>query len=104
MESHALLDQFFKSSVFAFIVGIAAVGTLQLLDLLPLDKVLTREAPVWAALMLACSIEPLLRYFGVLKAEIEQRWKDYAIASVLGRASGALIGGAFAWATAVLGG
>jgi hypothetical protein len=104
MESHAIPDQFFKSWVFAFIIGVAVVGTLQLLDMLPLDKVLTRQAPVWAGLMFACSIDPLLRYFGVLKAEIEQRWKDYTVASVLGRASGALIGGAFAWAIAVLGG
>lgn len=104
METHALPDQFFKSWILAFVIGAAVVGTLQAIDLLAVDRVLTRQAPVWAALMLLCSIDPLLRYFGVLKAEIEQRWGDYTIASLLGRASGALIGSAFAWGIAVLGG
>ncbi|SAK80362.1 hypothetical protein AWB76_05426 [Caballeronia temeraria] len=104
MESHALPDQFFKSWVLAFVIGVVVVGALQVVDLLGVDHVLTRQAPVWAALMLLCSIDPVLRYFGVLKAEIEQRWGDYTIASVLGRATGALAGGAFAWAFAVLGG
>jgi hypothetical protein len=104
MDNHALPDQFFKSWVFAFLVGAAVVGTLQAIGLLSPDKVLTRQAPVWAALVIACSIDPLLRYFGVLKAEVEQRWGDYTIASVLGRSSGALIGSAFAWGIAILGG
>jgi hypothetical protein len=104
MESHALPDQFFKSWTLAFVIGVVVVGTLQAIDLLAVDRVLTREAPVWAALMLLCSIDPVLRYFGVLKAEIEQRWGDYTIASVLGRSIGALVGSAFAWAFAVLGG
>jgi hypothetical protein len=96
MESHALPDQFFKSWTLAFVIGVLVVGTLQALDLLAVDRVLTREAPVWAALMLLSSIDPVLRYFGVLKAEIEQRWGDYTIASVLGRSIGALVGSAFA--------
>jgi hypothetical protein len=104
METHALPDQFFKSWVLAFLIAVAVVGTLQTLDLLAVDRVLTRQAPVWATLMLLCSIDPVLRYFGVLKAEVEQRWGDYTIASVLGRSTGALVGGAFAWAFAVLGG
>ncbi|KND60081.1 hypothetical protein BVER_00083c [Candidatus Burkholderia verschuerenii] len=104
MESHALPDQFFKSCVFAFLVGAVVVGTLLAVGLLPPEKVLTRQAPVWAALVIVCSIDPLLRYFGVLKAEVEQRWGDYTVASVLGRATGALIGSAFAWAIAILGG
>ncbi|WP_321799414.1 hypothetical protein [Caballeronia sp. J97] len=104
METHALPDQFFKSWILAFLVGVAVVGTLQAVDLLAVDRVLTRQAPVWIALMLLCSIDPVLRYFGVLKGEVEQRWADYTIASVLGRATGALIGGAFAWGFAVLGG
>ncbi|SAK68489.1 hypothetical protein AWB79_03561 [Caballeronia hypogeia] len=104
METHALPDQFFKSWTLAFLIGLGVVGTLQSIDVLAIDRVLTRQAPVWAALTLLCSIDPLLRYFGVLKAEIEQRWGDYAIASVLGRASGALIGSVFAWGIAVLGG
>ncbi|WP_250515778.1 hypothetical protein [Caballeronia sp. INDeC2] len=104
METHALPDQFFKSWVLAFLVGVVVVGTLQAVDLLAVDRVLTRQAPVWGVLMLLCSIDPVLRYFGVLKAEVEQRWGDYTIASVLGRSTGALIGGAFAWAFAVLGG
>jgi hypothetical protein len=104
METHALPDQFFKSWVLAFIIAVVVVGTLQALDLLAVDRVLTRQAPVWATLMLLCSIDPVLRYFGVLKAEVEQRWGDYTIASVLGRSTGALVGGAFAWAFAVLGG
>jgi hypothetical protein len=104
MESHALPDQFFKSWAFAFVVGVSVVGVLQAINLLSPEKVLTRQAPVWVALMFLCSIGPVLRYFGVLKAEIEQRWGDYTVASLLGRASGALIGGVFAWAFAVLGG
>ncbi|AET91889.1 hypothetical protein A9R05_23980 [Burkholderia sp. KK1] len=104
METHALPDQFFKSWVLAFLVGAVVVGTLQAIGLLSPEHVLTREAPVWGALVLLCSIDPVLRYFGVLKAEIEQRWGDYTIASVLGRATGALIGGVFAWGFAVLGG
>jgi hypothetical protein len=104
MDSHALPDQFIKSWVFAFLVGAAVVGTLQAIGLLAPDKLLTRQAPVWAALVIVCSVEPLLRYFGVLKAEVEQRWRDYTIACVLGRASGALVGSVFAWAFAVLGG
>ncbi|MFM0321957.1 hypothetical protein [Caballeronia glebae] len=104
MESHALPDQFLKSWIFAFLVGAAVVAALQAVDLLAVDRVLTRQAPVWATLALLCSIGPVLRYFGVLKAEIEQRWGDYTIASVLGRATGALVGGAFAWGFAVLGG
>ena len=104
MESHALPDQFFKSWTLAFVIGVLVVGTLQALDLLAVDRVLTREAPVWAALMLLSSIDPVLRYFGVLKAEIEQRWGDYTIASVLGRSIGALVGCIFAWGFAVLGG
>ena len=103
MESHALPDQFFKSWVFAFVIGVVVVGTLQAVGLPSPDHVLTREAPVWAALMVLCSIDPALRYFGVLKAEVEQRWADYTIASLLGRSTGALVGGAFAWAFAVLG-
>ncbi|WP_245933074.1 hypothetical protein [Caballeronia novacaledonica] len=93
-----------KSWVLAFLVGVAVVGTLQAADLLAVDHVLTRQAPVWGALMLLCSIDPVLRYLGVLKAEVEQRWGDYTIASLLGRSTGALVGGAFAWAFAVLGG
>ncbi|KDR29499.1 MULTISPECIES: hypothetical protein [Caballeronia] len=104
METHALPDQFFKSWILAFLISVAVVGTLQAVDLLAVDRVLTRQVPVWIALMLLCSIDPALRYFGVLKAEVEQRWADYTIASVLGRAAGALIGGAFAWGFAVLGG
>ncbi|WP_062605204.1 hypothetical protein [Caballeronia calidae] len=104
MESHALTDQFFKSWVLSFLIAAAVVGALEAMDLLAIDRVLTRQAPVWAALMLLCSIGPVLRYFGVLKAEVEQRWGDYTIASVLGRSTGALIGSAFAWAFAVLGG
>lgn len=104
METHALPDQFFKSWILAFLVGAVIVGALQAIDLLPIDRVLTRQAPVWATLMLLCSIDPLLRYFGILKAEVEQRWGDYTIASMLGRATGALIGSAFAWGLAVLGG
>ncbi|SAK61140.1 hypothetical protein AWB80_02646 [Caballeronia pedi] len=104
METHALPDQFFKSWTLAFLVGVVVVGALQAADLLAVDRVLTRQAPVWAALALLCSIDPVLRYFGVLKAEVEQRWGDYTIASVLGRATGAVIGGVFAWAFAVLGG
>ncbi|SAK98339.1 hypothetical protein [Caballeronia ptereochthonis] len=103
MESHALPDQFFKSWVLSFLIGAAVVGALQAIDVLSPDKVLTRQAPVWLALMLTCSIGPTLRYFGVLKAEIEQRWGDYTIASLLGRTTGALVGSAFAWAFAVLG-
>jgi hypothetical protein len=103
MESHALPDQFFKSWTFAFFVGVAVVGVLQFVDLLPVDKVLTRQAPVWAALVIGCSIGPLLRYFGILKAEIEQRWGDFTVASLIGRSTGALCGGAFAWGIAVLG-
>jgi hypothetical protein len=104
MDNHALPDQFFKSWVLAFIIGVAVVGSLQAIDLLPIDKVLTRQAPVWAALVFCCSVDPLLRYFGILKAEVEQRWGDYTIASMLGRSTGALAGGAFAWAIAILGG
>jgi hypothetical protein len=104
METHALPDQFFKSWVLAFVIGAGVVGALQAIDLLSPDRVLTRYVPVWAALMLLCSIDPVLRYFGVLKAEIEQRWGDYTIASVLGRATGAVLGGVFAWGFAVLGG
>ncbi|SAK77464.1 hypothetical protein AWB75_04535 [Caballeronia catudaia] len=104
METHALPDQFFKSWVLSFLVGAGVVGALQAMDLLSPEHVLTRQAPVWVALMFLCSIDPVLRYFGVLKAEIEQRWGDYTIASVLGRATGALIGGVFAWGFAVLGG
>lgn len=103
MESHALPDQFFKSWVFAFVVGAGVVGVLQALGILSPERLLTREAPVWAALVVVCSLGPLLRYVGVLKAEVEQRWGDYTIASVLGRSTGALIGGVFAWAFAVLG-
>jgi hypothetical protein len=104
METHALPDQFLKSWVLAFVVGAVVVGTLQAVDLLSPDKVLTRQVPVWAIVAVLCSIDPLLRYFGVLKAEIEQRWGDYTIASVLGRASGGLLGCVFAWAFAILGG
>lgn len=104
METHALPDQFFKSWILAFLVGAVVVGALQAIDLLPIDRVLTRQAPVWATLMLLCSIDPLLRYFGILKAEVEQRWGDYTVASMLGRSTGALIGSAFAWGLAVLGG
>ncbi len=103
MESHALPDQFFKSWVFAFLVGVGVVGALQATGVLAPEHVLTREAPLWVALMLVCSIDPVLRYFGVLKAEVEQRWGDYTVASLLGRSTGALIGGVFAWAFAVLG-
>jgi hypothetical protein len=104
METHALPDQFFKSWVLAFVIGAGVVGALQAIDLLSPDRVLTRYVPVWIALMFLCSIDPVLRYFGVLKAEIEQRWGDYTIASVLGRATGAVLGGVFAWGFAVLGG
>ncbi|GJH12109.1 hypothetical protein CBA19CS11_24745 [Caballeronia novacaledonica] len=104
METHALPDQFFKSWAFAFVVGVAVVGTLEALDLLTADRLLAREAPVWAVLTLLCSIDPVLRYFGVLQAEVEQRWGDYAVASVLGRSTGALVGCIFAWGFAVLGG
>jgi len=104
MESHALPDQFFKSWVLAFVLGAGVVGALQATGLLSPERVLMREAPVWAAMMLVCSIDPALRYFGVLQAEVEQRWGDFTIASVLGRSPGALIGGVFAWAFAVLGG
>ncbi|MDR5739013.1 MULTISPECIES: hypothetical protein [unclassified Caballeronia] len=104
MESHALPDQFFKSWVLAFVIGAGIVGALQAVGLLSPDRILTRYAPLWAALMFACSVDPVLRYFGILKAEVEQRWGDYTIASLLGRSTGALIGGVFAWAFAVLGG
>jgi hypothetical protein len=104
MESHALPDQFFKSWVFAFAIGVLIVGTLQFIGLVSTEHWLMRQAPVWAGLAVACSIDPMLRYFGLLKAEIEQRWGDYTIATLLGRSTGALAGSAFAWAIAVLGG
>ncbi|GGD84418.1 hypothetical protein [Caballeronia grimmiae] len=104
MDSHALPDQFFKSWVLAFVIGASVVGALQAVGLLSPDHILTRYAPLWGALVVACSVDPALRYFGVLKAEIEQRWGDYTIASLLGRSTGALLGGVFAWAFAVLGG
>lgn len=103
MQSSALPDQFFKSWILAFLVGAVVIGVLQAIDIVSPERVLTREVPAWATLMLVCSIDPVLRYFGVLKAEVEQRWGDYTIASVLGRSIGALIGSAFAWALAVLG-
>ncbi|WP_244816725.1 hypothetical protein [Caballeronia sp. Lep1P3] len=104
MESHALPDQFFKSWVFAFVVGATVVGVLQAIGVVAPERVLTREAPLWGALVVVCSIGPVLRYFGLLKAEVEQRWGDYTVASLLGRSTGALIGGVFAWGFAVLGG
>ncbi|MDR5776143.1 MULTISPECIES: hypothetical protein [unclassified Caballeronia] len=103
MQSSALPDQFFKSWTLAFIIGAAVVGLLQAIDIISPEHVLTREAPTWAALMIACCVDPALRYFGVLKAEVEQRWADYTVASLLGRTTGALVGSAFAWAIAVLG-
>ena|SRR5690242_2471292 len=102
MESHALTDQFFKSWIFSFLIGLAVIASLQFFNLLGTDR-FARQAPVWLAIAVVCSIDPALRYFGVLKAEIEQRWGDFTIATLLGRATGALIGSAFAWAIAVVG-
>ncbi|BAN26059.1 hypothetical protein [Caballeronia insecticola] len=102
MENHALTDQFFKSWVFAFLIGAVVIGALQVADIVSLDRI-SRQAPIWAALAVLCCIDPALRYFGVLKAEIEQRWADFTVATLLGRAFGALVGGAFAWGISVLG-
>jgi hypothetical protein len=103
MESHSLPDQFFKSWTFAFVVCVAFVGALQAFDLLPIDKVLTRQAPVWGALVVALSLDPVLRFFGLLDSEIEHRWADFTIATLLGRSVGALSGATFAWMIAIVG-
>jgi hypothetical protein len=102
MNNHALTDQFFKSWVFAFMIGAVAIGAVQFIDIAALDSA-KRQAPIWLALALLCCVDPALRYFGVLKAEIEQRWADFTIATLLGRSIGAFVGGAFAWAISVLG-
>jgi hypothetical protein len=102
MDNHALTDQFFKSWVFAFLIGAVVIGAVQFVDIAALDSA-KRQAPIWLALAALCCVDPALRYFGVLKAEIEQRWKDFTIATLLGRSIGAFAGGAFAWAISVLG-
>jgi hypothetical protein len=102
MSNHHLTDQFFKSWVFAFLIGAVIVGAIQVIDIVALDS-LKRQAPIWLGLALVCCIDPALRYFGALKGEIEHRWKDVFIATLLGRSIGAFAGSGFAWAISVLG-
>ncbi|SAL78746.1 hypothetical protein AWB71_05752 [Caballeronia peredens] len=102
MENHALTDQFFKSWVFAFLIGAIVIGAIQVVDIVSLDRV-SRQAPIWFGLAALCCIDPALRYFGVLKAEIEQRWTDFTVATLLGRSFGAFVGSAFAYGISVVG-
>lgn len=103
MDNLAITDQIIKSLLFAFFLSAVAIFVLQVTNLIDPDHVMGREGLAWLVAIAVCTLEPVLRHFGVLKGAVETRIGEFTKASVLGRAVGAAAGCAFAWAMTIVG-
>ncbi|HEY1998135.1 hypothetical protein [Paraburkholderia sp.] len=103
MDNLAVSDQFIKSLLFAFFLSAVAIFLLQVINLIDPDHVIGCEGIAWLAAVVLCTLEPVLRHYGVLKGGVESRTGEFTKASVLGRLIGAPAGCAFAWAMTIVG-